>query len=785
MFKTNVKIALRNLWKYKGFSFVNVLGLAVGIAGCILITIYVLHETSYDQWNAKRNQVFKITVSGTGSKDDVSASLPAELAPMLKQQIPEIADYTNFFVFNMGKRLLSYKENSFYINNPQGVDSTFFNVFPYTFLAGNPANALDAANSLVISEDVARRLFGNESALGKEIKWQGGVGSFIITGVFKMPATPTHFYADVFRKITSHGDGWNNFNFYLYILAKPGVSAATLEQKINAALKTTPLGKDPDEAKVRVFAQPLTDVYLHANAKYDFAKRGNVHIIQILSAVALLLLLIATINFANFNITQSVRRAKETGLRKVLGAVRSSLVWYYLLEAAVQTMLAVFVGMALTELFLPMLNHQLGVALTFFTNPGFWNILCYVVLAALLIILLSGGYVAYYISGFEPVQVLKGNLMRSTRGAGLRKALLILQFALAAVAVGGLLIIHSQQQYMEKRDPGFNKDQVLLIPMHKVDTRVQYADIRQRLLKLQGVQLVSRVNYTPGDKDMQVIGRDFNGTAVSSLNTVTIDYGYADVVGLRMVEGRFFDAAHAADSNGIVVNETAAKRFELRKLLGKPWIGGHILLGIVKDFTQRSAEAAAEPLIFVMPGGEGNTPDKFILKVQSNDIPQTMERIRQAWQTIEPEFPLQYTWLDQQFGQLFLQYQQMDNIFMAFAGITLFIALLGIFVLAAYMAQQRTREIGVRKVLGASMTQLVQLLNKEFVLLVLIANCIALPVLWLLASRWLQGFAYRIALPWMAFVATLLITIVCTILTVSIQAWKAAKADPIKALKYE
>ena len=782
MLKTNLRIALRNLWKYKGFSLANVLGLSVSLAGCILILLYVLHERSYDTWNKNAANVYRVT--RTDAAGLVGASTEGEMAQIIKDRIPEITAYTRFYVWDMGKRLVVNGDNNVYIDHVQGVDTTFFQLFPYTLIEGDPAHALDGRNTVVISDMVARRLFGKQPALGKIIYWQAK-NPLIVTGVFKTPDQPTHFEADAFHQLNSQGDGWFNRNFYTYIMVRPGTDIKMLERRIDRVLDGLPVNQDTSTGirKQHIQLVPLKDLYFRGDIHNDFALHGNIQILQVLVGVALLLLVIACINFTNFNITQSIRRSKETGMRKVLGARRVSLAIYYLLETSIQVLISLLLGLVIAELFLPALGKLVGASLSLFAGNA-WKDLSIIALIGLGVIGISGGYVAYYISGLDPVRVIKGEYQGKGRGAMIRKVLLVAQFAFAALAVGALLVIHAQERYMERLDPGFHKDQVLVASFHKGGQLAHWEQTKQQLLSLPGVRLVSKANYLPGDRGMQVIDRDYHGEHINDLDVVTVGYDYFETMGMRLVKGRFFSQNYGMDSNSLVLNETAAKRFTIPGL-GKPWIDDMHVVGVAGDVNQRGFESAAEPTIYLIESKNTNRCDQVILKVDGANVRETVKGLTAAWKDIEPGFPLEYHFLDEQFNQLFRRYREMDILFTAFSSLTLAIALLGIFVLSAFIALQRTKEIGIRKVLGASVNGMITLLSRDFLVLVLIANAFALPVIWLLGARWLQGFAYRISLPWYALAGTVALTLTCTLVTVSIQAWKAAVADPVKSLKYE
>ena len=699
MLKTNLTIALRNLWKHRGFSLVNILGLSISLAGCILILLYVQHERSYDAWNPDAANVYRLAAHYSHTPSEVDASSPAELAPALAPGIPAIAHYTRFYVWDMGRRLLTYGERSTFIEQAQGVDSTFFQVFPYSFVEGDPAHALDGPGSLVISETLAKRLFGNQPALGKQVLFQAKK-TMAITGVFRAPATPTHFPADAFQRMSSSGDGWGNGNYYTYIRVTPGTNPSVLQQNINRVMDGLPINSDTIGTGVaHAVLVPLRDMYFRSDILYDFTDHGNAQILQILLAVALLLLAIACINFTNFNITQSVRRSRETGIRKVLGAHRLSLALYYLLETTMQVLVSMLLAIVWAELFLPSLNNLLGTHLALFEN-GAWRELGLLSVAGVCVVSLSGGYVAYYISGLEPTKVLKGGFTNRDKGTMIRKVLLVAQFAFASLAVGALMVIHTQEHFMENLDPGFNKDQVMIINTHGHGHMTTFEGQRQRLLALPGVQMATKVNFLPGDKAIQVQAGRYNGESVPTLDVVTVGYDFFEVMGMHFIKGRPFTRGFGQDSAGIIVNETAARLYHLDTLLGKPWMNGWPVLGIVKDVNQRGFETAAEPTAYHIEIQNSNSTDHILLKVDGHRLPETIRALTGIWKDIEPGFPLDYHFMDDQFSRMFIQYRQMDVVFMAFSGLTLFIALLGIFVLSAFIALQRSREIGIRKSIG-------------------------------------------------------------------------------------
>ncbi len=783
MFKLNLKIALRNLWKNKGYTALNIFGLSVGLTGFILILLFANHERSYDTWNPKAKNVYRISVKWNANEAEYS-STPAELAPALKEVLPEIQDFGRFYVWDMQQRLLTKDKNEAFVDHIMGVDSTWFNLFPYKFIYGDPAKAILSNNQIVLSQKTSKQFFGDVNPVGQTLLLNTNK-SYTVSGVYEEPNTPEHMDFEGFVKKSSAGDGWGNSNFFTYILLKEGIDRKAFEEKLNKAFLKLPIVKKiPDLKEVKLFITAVPDIYLNGKIDHDPAKRGNAATITILLLFSGLLLVIACINFTNLSIAQSVKRAKETGVRKVLGAKRSNLITYFLTDTAIQCILALLFSFVLVEVGTPLLNNLMGIELSLFSFANPKLIIAQISILMLLVILLSGGYAAFFLSSYEPVKVLKGNLSRSVGSLWMRKTLMLVQFAVATVFMVSLIVIKQQVNYIKNKDLGFNKDQVLVFNIRKGDTRRNFEQVKQRLAKIEGVAKVSRVNYYPGIKAMQVIGREFKGKAVEDLSVVTVDFDYFEVMGMPAKLGRTFSTQFATDSAAIMVNEAAVKKYGLQKEVGNKWIEGRTLVGVVKDHIQKGMEINPEATAYVIEGNNTNSADHVILKIQGNNIQQTLNEVKEVWQSVEP-FPFQYTWLDQSFASVYIQYVRLDKLFNIFTYVTLTIAVLGLFALASFTVQERTKEIGVRKVLGAETKDILQMLNKSFLILVLVANMIAIPIAYVLSNNWLAGFAYRTTITIWPFLIAAIVSVLVTVITVSVQAYQTAKAKPVDALKYE
>ncbi|TDQ08796.1 ABC transporter permease [Pedobacter metabolipauper] len=782
MFKLNLKIALRNLWTNKLFTAINIFGLSVGLTGFMLILVYVNYERSYDSWNPEAEQVYRLSITDNPGEEEYPSS-PGELAPALKAIAPEITAYSRFYFFDLEQRLMGEPGNEHFIDHIMGVDSNWMELFPYKFIYGSVKAPLASANDIVLSNKISKQFFGDSNPVGKTLKINQKK-SYTVTGVFEAPASPEHMEHNGFVQMSSKGDGWGNGNFVTYLKLAKGTDPKQFEVKLNQLVKTLPIAKRESKKRITLHIQSVKDIYLHATAVQDIAKRGNAANITILLALSSLLLIIACINFANLSIAQSAKRAKETGIRKVMGAFRTELIVQFLTETTVQCLLALFLSVVLAEMCIPVLNMMMGTELQLFNPASLQKLSIQISLVILIVILVSGGYAAFFLSGFKPARVLKGDFSRGTGSLWLRKSLIVAQFIIASVFISALLVINNQLDFMKHKDKGFNSDQVLIFKVRKGDTRRNFDQIKQRLLQIEGVKKVSRVNYYPGIMGMQVIGSTVAGKQIDNLSIVTVDPDYFEVMGMKAVKGALFSGRHSTDSASIIVNEAAYKKYGMQNSLGKKWVYDFNFTGVVKNHIQKGMDVEVEPTAFIVENGNSNPADHVVVKMGSKNIQQTVKEIQSVWQTAEP-FPFEYNWLDQSFQQVYIQYIRLGKLFTIFTYVTLFIAALGLFALAAFTTRQRTKEIGIRKVLGADDLDIIKLINKSFIWLILAANAVAIPLAFILTSKWLNGFVYRAQISILPFCFALLISMIITILTVSFQAYKAAKATPVHALKYE
>lgn len=782
MLYLNFKIALRRLLQHKILTAINILGLSVGLTGFMLILVYINFERSYDSWNPLADQVYRISVSDSPTASQYPTS-PGELAPALQSAHPEIESYGRIYIWDLKERLLGEPGNEQYINHIIGVDSTWFELFPYHFIYGDASKALKAGDEIILSSNTSKRFFGDSNPVGKTIKIDQQK-SYKITGVYASPASPEHLENDGFIKASSKGEGWGNGNFYTYLKLAKGTNLIALNAKINKTVNQLPLTAIANKAKLQLHLLPVRDIYLKGETVQDMAKRGSLQNQQILLLVSGLLLFIACLNFTNLSIAQSAGRAMEIGIRKVMGAHQKALIIQFLTEIALQCVLALFLAWALSEICLPYLNQLMGINLYLYANDFFQPLMLQLAMVLITVTLVSGGYTAYFISGFQPSKVLKGDYTRSTGNMWFRKGLIVSQFAIAGIFISVLLIMNKQVEHMKNQDPGFNAEQVMVFKIRNEHTRKNFESVKQRLKTIAGVQQVGRVNYYPGIQGMQVIGGTFDGLAVEDLSIVTVDADYFEVMGMQKVSGDLFTGRKSSDEAAVILNEAARDKYGLKEKIGQKWIMGWHLNGVVKNHIQKGMESTVEPIAFAIETENSNPADHVVIKLGLANLAETVKLIEKEWQKVESK-PFEFQWLDQRFQEVYLQYIRLNKLFNIFTVVALFVAILGLFAMAKFITIQRTREIGIRKVLGADHLEIVKLINKELIGLILIANCIAAPLSFWFARSWLNGFVYRTDINGFPFLSTLAISIIVSTITISLLAYRASRKLVVKALKYE
>jgi len=800
MIKNYFKTTLRNLWKNRVYGAINILGLAIGLASFLVILLYLNHELNYDRWNTELEKVYKVSLQG---EDEIFKNTPAPLAALLRENIPQIASSTNT-MWNSGSfeiPLTVEEDKQIYQGNTLSADSLFFRVFPYTLVQGDVFTALDRPNAMVISERVAEKLFGNENPLGKTVKVFNGFDCEI-TGILQTPDKPSHMEVEVvyrspYEKSNFH---WGNHSFQTYIKTKQPIPVANIERVVDELYYNHRL-KENEAISYQAFRDGGHHAGLFVDAIQDlhnFPKHGdsNITTVSVLLVLAALLLLAGAINFSNLSIAASIRRAKEVGVKKVLGSSRTRLFWQFMGETALQCLLALAISMLLLSVMLPYFNREFDVKLDFFQTGNTLSLLWQFVLSLFVITLLSGLYPAVFLSRYNTSNVLKGNYSRGKKGMMLRNALIVAQFVVAAFFIFGTVVVSQQLHYMQNRDTGFSGEQVLRIQPYVQKSRDEgFGAIRNTLLQIPGVQSVAKTTAVPGDAYVDTSTMEFKHRGeIYRMTSVKVSADYFSTLGIDLLKGRLFNDGYADQhTRTALVNETAAKRLGLRQpgdaYITFPYCDSIPVqvVGVVRDFNVMGFEQHVQPAVYTI-GNEAcvfQSGGAILVKLSGDDLRESMVAIEEAWKTIEPGFAIRHTFLDDHFQQLFASHLRLQRVVNFFGITAIAIALMGLFALTAFLVNQRTKEISIRKVLGAGITDLGLLLGGDFIRLIAIAVFIAVPLGWWAASEWLKGFAYRIPLTGWLFASAAFGVLIVAALTVGIHTLKAARANIADNLRDE
>jgi putative ABC transport system permease protein len=815
MIKNYLKVAWRNLMKNKMFSFINVFGLSIGLTCCILITLYLYNELSYDSYHKNADRIYQLgTTFVKEGKEDRTANTPAPMAKTMQMDFPEIEKGTRLLkMFADDRTLFQYKEpngnvKSFFETKGFVADSTFFQVLTYKFKEGDPATALNNPNSVVINEATARKIFGKESPINKPLFISSstiGDGDFKVTGVFTDPPNPSHIDAGFILSAGSASSndfflGQNlvaNNMFYTYFLLKPGTDAKKLEGKFPAFIdRHAAEGLKAMGFYKKQFLTAVKDVHLHANTSSNVSPPGSVTYLYILGSIALFTLLIACINFMNLSTARSSKRAAEVGVRKVLGAEKNSLIRQFIGESLMMSMIAFLFALIFAKALVPLFSRLSAKEITFsFQEHGI--LLAGFCLLALLTGLLAGSYPAFYLSSFQPVKVLKGKITNSLAANSLRKGLVVFQFVISAGLIVASVIINDQMQYLKNKDLGFEKDGQVVIPLRSQTAKSSYAALKEELKKNTQIENVGASMYYPGiinpsDMPLYKEGDNMNSAKRTFMNW--IDASFLQTLGIKATSGRLFSPEFPADTNlRIILNEEAINKIGFKnaqdavgKKVGIDWQGETYwweIIGVVRDFHFVDLHTAIEPYGFQLNNRQSF--NYLVAHTKANNMGNVLHSIGETWRRLNPNEPFEYTFLNDDFQKNYEADNRLAAIVRNFTIIAILISCLGLFGLAMFSAEQRTKEIGVRKVLGASVGNVVGLLSKEFLKLVFIAILIASPITWLVMNKWLQDFAYRTNISWLVFAITAVIAIGIALLTISFQAIKAALANPVKSLRTE
>lgn len=783
------KIAVRNLLKNKTFSVINVLGLSLGLTVCLLIAVYVVYELHYDQFNENYKTLYRVAQNqdqnGTWYK---VGRTPIKLAPALKTEFPEIENATRFALW--GNVLLSSEDKSLDESGAIYAEPALFELFSFPFIEGNAQQALADPNSIVLTETFAKKYFGDANPIGKTLTINQKY-ALQVTGVLRDLPAQSHLQFDFvipFEFIKNYGanfDEWGANAFYTYIQLKQAASTAALEKKLSAYPKKV-MGYDGEQ----FYLQPLADIHLKSEFDFntDFGERGDIRYIRFFIILALVVVLLGCLNFMNLSTARALKRAKEVGLRKTIGAKREHLVMQFLGESFLIVTIAGLLALVFVKLSMPTFSNFIEKPISFqFSNIEFWLIFSTAILATALF---AGSYPAFVLSSFRPIKVLRGPINIAHFGINLRKTLVVTQFTLAIVMSVAVLVIYQQLHFVSNKKLGINKDHIVYIEM-KGDLQKNYNIIKESLLKYPAIESVTATNFysmpfkwvgSGGIRRLRIDGK--HPDKELNLSSFDTDFGFIETMGIEMAEGRSFSKDFASDTANYILNEEAVRQLEIKDPIGKTFDYGvkGTIVGVAKDFHFSKLKDKIEPAILKIRPAETNY---LLARIQSDNINNTVKIITKLCNQHSGGYPAETHFLEADYDQLYQQERTTETLFGGFTALAIFISCLGLFGLVTHMAETKTKEIGIRKVLGANVTQIVMILSQDFIKLLLVAILIATPLAWWGTSRWLENFAYRIDLSVWIFLIAGALTIAIALVTISLQGIQAAKANPVKSLRSE
>ncbi|NML23667.1 FtsX-like permease family protein [Pseudoflavitalea sp. G-6-1-2] len=807
MFRNYLKIAFRSLWKNKSFSALNISGLALGLAACLLIVMYVKDELSYDRFNKNAERIYRVDpdIKFGGSLFNL-ASAPDILAETLLKDYPQVEAAVRFRT----PENMQFKKGNDRImeNNLAYVDASIFKVFTLPVVDGNPQQMLTEPNTVVITEKTARKYFNRTNVAGQFLE-TGDNQTLKVAGVIKDIPKNSHFNFDFFFSMAgleeARRNNWLSNNFNTYILLKEGASvdqikagldqivikyvAPQLKEGVNSTLEEM----EKRGEYLRYSLTPMLDIHLHSARMAELSGNGNIVYVYIFSAVALFILLIACVNFMNLSTARSSNRSREVGIRKVMGSLRWNLITQFLAESMVISFISLLLALVLAWFSLPWFNQLAGKTLNMQEQLTPLTVLSLISFAAL-VGLLAGSYPAFFLSGFQPIKVLKGKLAAGFKTGWLRNSLVVFQFSISIFLIVGTVVIYNQLNYIRNKNTGFNREQIMVLNNTQV-LKGKLKTFKEEILASGAASQVTVTGYLPtgSSRNTDVVFKEATASADASitLQLWKVDDSYIPTLGMQMAAGRNFSKDLPTDSMSVIINESAARLLgytdPVNKMVYMPdgRLGSanspYTIVGVVKDFNFNSMRETVTPLLLQF----GRDNDRMALKLQSGNIQQAVQKIESIWKSMAPQQPLAYSFMDEDFNAIYESEQRTGKISMAFSILAVMIACLGLFGLAAYAAEQRTKEIGIRKVLGASVSGIIQMLSKDFIKLVAVAILIAVPFAWWAMSSWLQHFAYRTQITWWVFAGTAIVTLLIALLTVSFQAIRAALTNPVKSLKNE
>ena len=795
MFRNYVKVAIRNLQRHKGFTAINIMGLSIGLATCLLIAFYVTDELGYDKYNTKANNIYRADMEVKfGSNANSYAAVQSGFADEAKKDFATIEQvvrlrpaYEQPAGFHVKKGNTVLQETSVIY-----ADATLFKVFTLPMITGNPATALAEPNTVVLTESTAKKYFDAVNVAGQTLVLNDTL-NFKVTGIIKDLPEQSHFNYHMFLSMETLPDNrnpnWGGGGYNTYLLLKPGANATAISKKLSSVAMEfiAPwLGKN-DYLKYTL--TPLTSIHLHSNLQQELGHNGSIQYVYIFSAIGLFILLIACVNFMNLSTARSSNRAKEVGVRKVLGSPRKYLIAQFLTESVLVTFASTVMAIVMAWLFMPLFNQVSGKQLAFTWQTFAWLVPCSLVLVVI-IGFIAGSYPAFFLSRFQPVNVLKGRFSAGFKGGSLRSFLLVFQFGISIFLIIGTMVIYNQLHYIQTTNLGYNRNQVLIIKnTERLNNQAQI--FKQQIKQLPEVEDASLSGFVPTGVASKITALFPDATLTSHTSMLTefwpVDEDYIKTMGMQLQSGRNFLPGMKTDSSSVIINEAAAKFFGFKDPLNKTiyrntaGVQQFKIIGVIKDFHFKSLRENITPVVLYLAGDKG----ALNVKLSTANITSLMGKIKDKWKAVAPDQQFTYSFMDAEFDAAYRAENRIGVIFVAFTFLAIVIACLGLFGLAAYAAEQRTKEIGIRKVMGADVPGLVGLLSKDFIKLVLIAIIIASPIAWYAMQQWLHDFAYRATMHWWLIAIAGMAAIIIAFATVSFQAIKAALANPVRSLRAE
>lgn len=811
MWKNYLKIAWRSLLKAKGFSFINIAGLGIGIAACLLISVYILHETSYDQFVPNSENIYRVVRQFDFEEGvDRSIHFSANMARTVDFDFDEIEKsgriMDNSLFYGAGTNEIQFDEDPMQHHEEKFayVDQSILDIFSVPFVYGNPKTALAEPNTIVISESVAQKFFKGQNPIGHTLYLNGNrEDPRQITGV--MQDFPTNSHLDYLYFLTLSGvefgegeqDRWTQNNYKTYVTIRPDVNASAFGKTMGSSV----IGKyilpafqqsgralpDNFEQLYTMYLQPMTDIQLHSVGIGDEGNyRSDIKIIWVFGTVALFILVLASINFINLSTARSANRAKEVGLRKVVGSGRPNLILQFLTESMLISLLAFVVGVILAETLIPLFNEMTGIELSLPWNQ--WQFVPILLFSSLIVGGMAGFYPAIYLSGFSPIHVLKGKLRLGSKSGGLQSSLVVFQFTVSIILIIGTLIINQQLNFILNSKVGFEKDQV--IQLYGTNMLGDKDEVfKEEIQRIQGVNSVSISDYLPLENTKRN-GNNFVKEGMENVDqriggqTWVIDEDYLSTLGIELIAGRNFDQTIASDQEATIVNEQMVRDLNLEEPIGQRISrSGQILeiIGVVKDFRFDNMKQKIEPLALKL----GKSNSIFSVKTNTTDMPGLLASLEEKWSQQAPNLAFRYAFMDDSFAQMYDNVRRVKLIFTTFSILAILVASLGLFALSAFMVEQRTKEVSIRKVLGASIYGIFRMQTQNFLLLIFISLVIATPIAYYLMENWLQDYEYKINMGWQSFVFSGALAMVIALFTVSFHALKSARTNPVNNLKGE